>query len=150
MPPTNLAPTVSADMGIAGLNEIGFQTNIAVITGGFTDPSGPGPFRASVRWNSNGAFTPLILNSNSEFAAGYIYSTNGTRIVTVKVLDPIVQPPDGQVTLARDVVCNSIQLRLWLEQRRGRRSARISRAAKRSESSSSKSRISSRSTVTTR
>ncbi len=81
----NAAPTVRADMGVTGLDEIGFQSNIVLINGSFSDPNGPGPLRASVRWSATGSFTPLILNSNGEFVAGYIYGTKGVRTVTVRI-----------------------------------------------------------------
>lgn len=85
--PTNDAPTVRADMGVTGLNEIGFQTNIVVINGSFSDPAGPGPYTASVRWAAGGAFTPLALNNGSEFVAAFIYGSAGTRTVTVRICD---------------------------------------------------------------
>ena len=85
--PPNSAPTVRADMGIAGLEEIGFQTNVVVINGTFSDPGGPGPFTASVRWVAGGAFTPLVLNNNSEFVAAFIYGSAGTRTATVRICD---------------------------------------------------------------
>ena len=85
--PVNPAPTVRADMGVTGLNEIGFQSNIVVLTGSFSDPNGPGPFTASVRWQAGGPFTPLILNNGSEFAAAYVYRSAGTRTVTVRICD---------------------------------------------------------------
>ena len=74
-------------MGVAGLNEIGFQTNIVVLTGSYSDPSGPGPYTASVRWKTGAAFTPFIVSANGEFAAAYIYSAAGTYTVTVKICD---------------------------------------------------------------
>ena len=40
----NTAPTVRADMGVAGLEEVGFQTNAVVITGSLVDAQGNGPF----------------------------------------------------------------------------------------------------------
>ena len=85
--PVNPAPTVRADMGVTGLNEIGFQSNIVVLTGSFSDPNGPGPYTASVRWQAGAPFTPFILNNGSEFAAAYIYGSTGTRTVTVKICD---------------------------------------------------------------
>lgn len=85
--PPNSAPTVRANMGIAGLEEIGFQSNVVVINGTFSDPGGPGPFTASVRWVAGGTFTPLALNNNSEFVAAFIYGSAGTRTVTVQICD---------------------------------------------------------------
>ena len=83
----NPAPTVLADMDVAGLNEIGFQSNVVALTGTFTDPNGPGPYTASVRWSAGGAFTPLVLNNNVRFVAGTIYPTAGVRTVTVRICD---------------------------------------------------------------
>jgi hypothetical protein len=85
--PPNAAPTVRADMGVTGLEEIGFQTNIVIIDGTFSDPAGPGPFTSSVRWTAGGPFTPFVLNSNSQFVAAYIYASAGTRTVTVRICD---------------------------------------------------------------
>jgi hypothetical protein len=85
--PVNPAPVVRADLGVSGLEEIGFQTNIVVLTGSFADPGGPGPFSASVRWSAGGPFTPLILNNGSEFVAATIYGSAGTRTVTVRICD---------------------------------------------------------------
>ena len=85
--PPNAAPTVRADMGVTGLNEIGFQTNIVVLNGSFSDPAGPGPYTASVRWAAGGAFTPLVLNNGTEFVAAFIYGSAGTRTVTVRICD---------------------------------------------------------------
>jgi streptogramin lyase len=85
--PSSSAPTVRADMGVAGLNEIGFQTNIVVVNGTFADPGGPGPFTASVRWTAGGTFTRLVLNNNSQFVAAFIYGSAGTRTVTVRICD---------------------------------------------------------------
>ena len=83
----NTPPVVLADMGIAGLNDIGFRSNVVVLTGSFSDPGGPGPFTASVQWAAGGPFTPLILNSNSQFIAANIYSSTAVRTVTVKICD---------------------------------------------------------------
>jgi uncharacterized protein YjbI with pentapeptide repeats len=83
----NTAPTVRADMGVAGLQEIGFQTNIVIIDGTFADPSGPGPWTASVRWTAGGPFTPLILNDGGRFVAAFIYGSAGVRTVTVRICD---------------------------------------------------------------
>ena len=71
-------------MGIDGLQEIGFQTNIVILTGSIGNIA-PGAVTASVRWSTNGAFTPLIINNRQSFAAGYIYPSAGTRTVTVRV-----------------------------------------------------------------
>ncbi len=83
----NSAPVVAADMGVAGLQEIGFQTGLVVVSGSFADADGPGPYTASVRWAAGGSFTPLILNNASRFLAGWLYATPGTRTVTVRICD---------------------------------------------------------------
>ena len=83
----NTPPIVLADMGIAGLNDIGFRSNAVLLTGSFSDPGGPGPFTASVQWAAGGPFTPLILNSSSQFIAANIYSSAGVRAVTVRICD---------------------------------------------------------------
>ena len=81
------APVVKADMGVTGLEEIGFQTNVVLITGSFTDADGVAPYTASVRWSAGGAFTPLVLNNNTAFVAANIYGSAGTRTVTVRICD---------------------------------------------------------------
>ena len=48
---------VRADMGVAGLQEIGYQSNVIVLAGSFTDADGGAPYKASVRWTPTGAFT---------------------------------------------------------------------------------------------
>jgi CSLREA domain-containing protein len=83
----NAAPTVRADMGIAGLEQIGYQTGAVAIVGSFTAPAATGPFTASVRWSATGSFTNLVLNNNTQFIAGNVYSTAGTRVVTVRICD---------------------------------------------------------------
>ena len=82
-----MAPVVKADMGVNGLEEIGFQTNVVLITGSFTDADGLAPYTASVRWSAGGAFTPLVLNNNTGFVAANIYGSAGTRTVTVRICD---------------------------------------------------------------
>ncbi|MCY7299209.1 MAG: hypothetical protein LH616_08365, partial [Ilumatobacteraceae bacterium] len=83
----NTAPVVRADMGVTGLETIGFQTGIVVITGSFTDAQANGPFRASVRWTAGGAFTPLIVNTDRSFAAAWLYLGTAARTVTVRICD---------------------------------------------------------------
>jgi hypothetical protein len=85
--PVNPAPTVRADMGVTGLNDIGFQSNIVILTGSYADPSGPGPYTASVRWTANGPFTPLALASDGNFVAAWIYGSAGVRTATVRICD---------------------------------------------------------------
>ena len=83
----NAAPVVRADLGVAGLEDVGFQTNAVALSGSFTDADGPGPYAATVRWTATGAFTPLVLNNGSQFVAAFIYSSAGTQTVTVKICD---------------------------------------------------------------
>jgi hypothetical protein len=83
----NDAPVVVADMGVTGLQEVGFQSGAVILTGSINDPDGPGPYSASVRWTSGGPFTPLILNNSTTFVAAWFYATPGTRTVTVRVCD---------------------------------------------------------------
>ncbi|MEN9643570.1 MAG: hypothetical protein RL238_239 [Actinomycetota bacterium] len=85
--PVNPAPTVRADMGVSGLQEIGFQSSIVIINGTFADPNGPGPYSASVRWQAGGPFTPLILAGDGRFVAAWIYGGAGVRTVTVRICD---------------------------------------------------------------
>ena len=85
--PVNPAPVVRADMGVAGLNEIGFRSNVVILVGEYSDPSGPGPYRATVRWSAGGTFGPLALAGDGSFAAATIYPSAGTRTVTVKICD---------------------------------------------------------------
>jgi NHL repeat len=83
----NAAPVVAADMGVSGLQEIGYPTGIVVLTGSIRDPDGPGPYTASVRWAPGGPFTPLILNNSTKFVAATFYPTPGLRTATVRVCD---------------------------------------------------------------
>jgi hypothetical protein len=101
--PVNQAPVVRADMGVAGLQEIGYQSNVIVLTGSFTDADGTGPFTASVRWTPTGAFTPFVLNNNSDFIALYVYPSAGTRIATVKVCDKLGACGTDDVTIRSNV-----------------------------------------------
>jgi hypothetical protein len=84
---TNAAPVVRADMGVSGLEEIGFRSGVVLLTGSVTDPDGSGPYTASVRWTATGPWTPLIITNGSAFAAAWLYATAGTRQVTVRVCD---------------------------------------------------------------
>jgi hypothetical protein len=83
----NQAPTVVADMGVPGLQEIGFRGNAAVIAGTFTDPDGRAPYRAYARWTATGAFTPFAIAANGAFVAAYVYPNAGVRTVTIRVCD---------------------------------------------------------------
>jgi hypothetical protein len=96
---TSAAPIVLADMGVSGLQEVGFQTNGVVITGSFTDADGPSPYTASVRWSAGGPFTPFVLNNNSQFVAANVYGSAGTRVVTVKICDKSGQCGTDDVTV---------------------------------------------------
>ena len=59
--PTNVVPAVRADLGITGLNDVGFQGRSVAISGSFTDADGPGPYTASVRWTPTGSFVPMVV-----------------------------------------------------------------------------------------
>ena len=85
--PVAVAPVVRADYGVSGLQSIGFQTNVVFISGSFTDADGIAPYTASVRWRATGAFTPFVLNNNSQFLAAFIYPSAGTYVATVRVCD---------------------------------------------------------------
>lgn len=82
-----VAPVVVADMGVTGLQEIGFRGNVVVINGTYTDPDGTAPYRAWARWTPTGPFTPFALAANGRFAAAFIYGSAGTRTVTIRVCD---------------------------------------------------------------
>ncbi|MBI5090422.1 MAG: hypothetical protein HZB15_16620, partial [Actinobacteria bacterium] len=82
----NAAPTVRADMGISGLQEVGFQSRTVTLTGSFADPDGTAPYTASVQWAAGAAFTPASVTGN-QIAASFTYPSAGTRTVTVKVCD---------------------------------------------------------------
>lgn len=83
----NTAPVVRADMGVTGLESIGFRTGAVVLTGSFTDAQGNGPFIASVRWNPTDGFTPLIVTADRMFVAAWIYSGKTVRTATVRICD---------------------------------------------------------------
>lgn len=85
--PTNTAPVVSADMGVPGLQEIGFQGPAVVLVGSFADVEGNGPFTAQVRWTATGSWTNTILVDRGRFAAAWIYGSTSARTVTVRVCD---------------------------------------------------------------
>lgn len=82
----NTAPVVRADLGVTGLNEVGFQSRSVVLTGSFTDIDGTAPYTASVRWASTGAFVPMSVIGNA-FAGSTVYPSSGTRVATVRVCD---------------------------------------------------------------
>lgn len=82
----NAAPVVRADLGVAGLNEVGFQSRAVVLTGSFADADGVAPYTASVRWASTGAFVPMSV-SGTTFAGSTLYPSAGARVATVRVCD---------------------------------------------------------------
>jgi hypothetical protein len=84
---TNQAPIVAADMGVTGLQEIGYRGNAIVVTGSFADADGAGPYTASIRWSATSSFTPFILSNSRQFAAAWAYPSAGTRVVTVRICD---------------------------------------------------------------
>jgi hypothetical protein len=85
--------TVSADMGVNGLQTVGFQpvritgglsAQLAVITGSFANaPSGARI--VTVRWTPTGAFVPVLRVNGTTFAAANVYPSVGTNVATVKV-----------------------------------------------------------------
>ena len=83
----NTAPAVRADLGITGLEDVGFLTNAVALTGSFTDAEGNGPFRAEVQWQAGAAFVPFVLTSGNQLVAAFVYGSAGTRVVTVRVCD---------------------------------------------------------------
>ena len=99
----NQAPVVRADMGVAGLQEIGYQSNVIVLAGSFTDADGGAPYKASVRWTPTGAFTSFVLNNNSDFLAAYVYPSAGTRVATVRICDKLGACGTDDVTLRSSV-----------------------------------------------
>ena len=107
----NAAPVVKADMGVAGLEEIGFQTNVVALVGSFADPDGPGPYTAAVRWSAGAAFTQLILNNNSQFVAAFIYPSAGARTVTVRVCDAANVCGTDDVTVRSEVTTKVIPVK---------------------------------------
>lgn len=87
LPPLNTAPTVRADMGVAGLETIGFQSSAVVLFGSFTDAENNGPYTAAVRWTPTGNFVNTVVTSNGQFLAAWAYTGTNTRIVTVRICD---------------------------------------------------------------
>ncbi len=81
------APVVLADFGVAGLQSMGFQSNIVILSGSFTDADGAPPYTATVRWTATGSFSPLVLNNNANFVSAFAYPSAGLRTVTVRVCD---------------------------------------------------------------
>jgi hypothetical protein len=87
VPAASSAPVVLANYGAPGLELIGFQTNAVLISGSFTDADGGSPYTASVRWRAGTPFSPLVVNSNSQFLSAYIYPAAGTYVATVRICD---------------------------------------------------------------
>ena len=81
------APVVVADMGVGGLQEIGFRGNAVLIAGSYTDSDGNGPYRATVQWSAGGVFTPFAIAGNGQFAAAFVYGSGGMRTVTIRICD---------------------------------------------------------------
>ena len=84
---TNAAPVVVADMGVSGLQSIGYQSNAVLLAGSFTDADGAGPYTASVRWAAGGQFTRFVLTGSNRFVGAFVYPSAGTRTVTVRICD---------------------------------------------------------------
>ena len=84
--PPNAAPSVRADMGITGLNDVGFQSRAVTLSGTFSDVDGSGPYAATVQWAPGGAFVPVTV-TGSGFVGSYTYPSSGSRLVTVRVCD---------------------------------------------------------------
>ena len=99
---TPTAPVVKADMGIAGLEDVGFPTNAVALTGTFTNPGGQGPFTASVRWKAGGAFSSFALANNSQFAAAGVLPT-GTSVATVRICNKAGQCGTDDITVRSNV-----------------------------------------------
>jgi hypothetical protein len=83
---SNTAPVVKADMGVAGLETIGFQSAAVLAAGSFTDSEGNGPYTVSVRWGS-GPFTSFVVQSGTSFYAPWVLLGTGARTTTVRVCD---------------------------------------------------------------
>jgi Peptidase family C25/Bacterial Ig-like domain (group 3) len=100
------APVVLANMGIGGLEDVGFPTNVVAVTGSFTNPGGQGPYTASVRWQAGATFSPLVLNNNSEFVAARVYPSGGTRVVTIRICNAAGQCGTDDITVRSAVTPN--------------------------------------------
>ena len=83
---SNTAPVVKADMGVAGLETIGFQGPAVLAVGSFADSEGNGPYSISVRWGS-GPFTSFVVQSGTTIYAPWILLGTTARTVTVRVCD---------------------------------------------------------------
>ena len=80
------AAVVRADLGVVGLNDVGFQTRVVTLSGSFSDADGAAPYTVSVRWAATGSFVPMSVNG-TQFAGTTLYPSAGTRVATVRVCD---------------------------------------------------------------
>ncbi len=87
LPPLNTAPAVRADMGVAGLETIGFQSPAVVLFGSFSDAENNGPYTASIRWTATGNFVNTIVTANNKFLAGWAYTGTTARDATIRICD---------------------------------------------------------------
>ena len=87
-PAATLVPIVKADMGFAGLEEVGFPTELVGVTGTFSDPESAGKPTVSVRWKAGGSFSPLVLSNSNAFVAANTL-TKGTYVVTIRVCNAL-------------------------------------------------------------
>src|SRR5262249_45753331 len=78
---TNVAPVVNA-----GANATITQGTAVSRAGSFTDP-GSGPWVATVDYGDGSGVRPLGLNPDKTFALNHVYTTAGSRTVTVRVRD---------------------------------------------------------------
>jgi len=85
--PANTAPVVNADMGVPGLQEIGFRTGAVVVLGSFTDAENNGPYTATMRWSAGGSFTRTVLVGNRRITAGEVYFGSVSRTATLRICD---------------------------------------------------------------
>jgi hypothetical protein len=85
--------SVAADMGVAGLQTIGFQpvvlsgnskAQVAFITGSFVNAPAGTP-TVTMRWTSGGPFLPVLKVSGTSFSAVNLYPVAGNNTATVKV-----------------------------------------------------------------
>ena len=93
-----MVPVVKADMGVPGLEEIGFPTNIVGVYGTFTDPEGAKPYTAAVRWKTGDPFSPFVLSSTSAFLAPNVLPT-GTSTVTIRICNKLGHCGTDDVTI---------------------------------------------------
>ena len=106
-----VGPVVSANMGIVGLEDVGFPTNAVVVSGTFTSNGGSGPFTAAVRWRADASFSPLVLNNNQGFVAANLYSSGGTRVVTFRICNAAGLCGTDEITVRTNVNPNVTPVR---------------------------------------